>query len=223
MIDQLKSIGIAKGKPFAPDAAIKDVLTAGMNEAHAWLMTKYDAAPPTFFKDAHWTFPTHPDLVKAASGDFKDLNEYPVDWRGITYTYGYIGIRRLGSGQFYLLNIKDKDGQSYDGSKTYRLHVPPNVPIDQYWSLTVYDRETHALVRNMNRASRASNAADVKKNSDGSVDLYAGPAAPPGHESNWIPTDPARQFEFMFRLYGPKKEFFDKVWKLPDVEKVAAQ
>ncbi len=223
MIDQLKSIGIAKGKPFAPDAAIKDALTAGMNEAHAWLMTKYDAAPPTFFKDAHWTFPTHPDLVKAASGDFKDLNEYPVDWRGITYTYGYIGIRRLGSGQFYLLNIKDKDGQSYDGSKTYRLHVPPNVPIDQYWSLTVYDRETHALVRNMNRASRASNAADVKKNSDGSVDLYAGPAAPPGHESNWIPTDPARQFEFMFRLYGPKKEFFDKVWKLPDVEKVAAQ
>ena len=48
MIDQLKSIGIAKGKPFAPDAAIKDALTAGMNEAHAWLMTKYDAAPPTF-------------------------------------------------------------------------------------------------------------------------------------------------------------------------------
>lgn len=223
MIDQLKSIGIEKGKPFAPDAATKQALAKGMDEAHAWLVAKYDGAPPPFFEGTHWTFPTHPDLVKAASAEFKDLNEYPVDWRGTTYTYGYIGIRRLGAGQFYLINIKDKDGQSYDGSKTYRLHVPPNVPVDQYWSLTVYDRETHALVKNMNRASRASNAADVKKNADGSVDLYIGAKAPAGKESNWIPTDPARQFEFMFRLYGPKPEFFEKKWALPDVEKFTMQ
>jgi hypothetical protein len=62
-------------------------------------------------------------------------------------------------------------------------------------------------------------AAEVKKNPDGSVDLYIGPKAPVGQETNWIPTDPARQFEFMFRLYGPKPEFFEKKWKLPDVEK----
>jgi hypothetical protein len=77
------------------------------------------------------------------------------------------------------------------------------VPVEQYWSLTVYDFETHALVKNVNRASRASNGAEVKKNADGSVDLYIGPKAPAGQESNWIPTDPARKFEFMFRLYGP--------------------
>jgi hypothetical protein len=97
--------------------------------------------------------------------------------------------------------------------------VPPNVPIEQYWSVTVYDRDTHALVKNVNRASRASNATDVKKNPDGSVDIYIGPKAPEGQETNWIPTDPARRFEFMFRLYGPKPEFFEKKWKLPDVEK----
>jgi hypothetical protein len=146
-----------------------------------------------------------------------------VDWRGITYTYAYIGIKRLGAGQFYLINIRDKAGESYDGSKTYRLHVPPNAPIEQYWSLTVYDRDTHALVKNVDRASRASNNAEVKKNGDGSVDLYVGAKAPAGQESNWIPADPARKFELMFRLYGPRKELFDKVWALPDVEKVAAQ
>jgi hypothetical protein len=64
---------------------------------------------------------------------------------------------------------------------------------------------------------------ELKQNADGSVDLYLGPKAPPGQESNWIPTDPARKFELMFRLYGPKKEFLEKQWTLPDVEKVAAQ
>jgi hypothetical protein len=141
----------------------------------------------------------------------------------LAYHYAYIGIKRLGAGQFYLINIKDKDGQNYDGAKTYRLRVPPNVPIEQYWSLTAYDRETHALIKNVDRTSRASNAADVKKNEDGSVDLYLGPKPPAGQDTNWIPTDPARKFELMFRLYGPKKEFFEKAWVLPDVEKVAAQ
>jgi hypothetical protein len=223
MIDQLRSIGIEKGKPFAPDAKTKQAMKDAIEDAHAWMAAKYDAAPPVFFEGTHWTFPTHPEMLKAASEDFEGTNDYPVDWRGITYHYAYIGIKHLGAGQFYLINIKDKDGADYDGAKTYRLHVPPGVPIEQYWSLTAYDRDTHALIKNVDRASRASNSPEVKKNADGSVDLYVGAKAPAGQESNWIPTDPARKFEFMFRLYGPKKEFFERTWKLTDVEKVAAQ
>jgi hypothetical protein len=220
MIDQLKSIGIEKGKTFAPDAAAKQALATGLSDARTWLAAKYDAGLPPFYVGTHWTFPGHPDLIKAATENFANPNEYPVDWRGLTYTYAYIGLKRLGTGQFYLINIKDKDGKSYDGAKTYRLHVPPNVPVEQYWSVTAYDRETHALIKNMNRASRASNATDVKKNADGSVDIYLGPKAPTGQETNWIPTDSHRQFELMFRAYGPKKEFFDKVWTMPDVQKL---
>jgi hypothetical protein len=223
MIDQLALIGIEKGKPFAPDAATKQALASGVGEAHAWLTAKYDVGLPPFYDGTHWTYPAHPDMLKAAADNFDNPDHYPVDWRGITYTYAYIGLKRLGTGQFYLINIKDRDGANYDGAKTYRQHVPPDVPVDQYWSVTAYDRETHALIKNVNRASRASNAADVKKNADGSVDIYIGPKAPNGQESNWIPTDPQRGFELMFRAYGPKKEFFDKTWKLPDVEKVTAQ
>jgi hypothetical protein len=222
LIDPLRSIGIEKGKVFAPDARTKRALKDGITEAHAWMAAKYDAGLPPFFEGTHWTFPAHPELIKAATEDFEGANDYPVDWRGITYHYAYIGIKRLGAGQFYLINIKDKDGTDYDGGKTYRLHVPASVPIDQYWSLTAYDRDTHALIKNVDRASRASNSTEVKKNADGSVDLYIGSKAPAGQESNWIPTDPARKFELMFRLYGPKKEFFEKVWKLPDVENVVA-
>ncbi|MBR1271254.1 DUF1254 domain-containing protein [Bradyrhizobium sp. AUGA SZCCT0222] len=222
MIDQLRTIGIEKGKPFTPDAKTKQAMKEGIADAHAWMAAKYDAAPPQFFEGTHWTFPTHPELLKGANEEFEGANDYPVDWRGITYHYAYIGIKRLGAGQFYLINIKDKDGADYDGSKTYRLRVPAGVPIEQYWSLTAYDRDTHALIKNVDRASRASNATDIKKNSDGSVDIFLGAKAPAGQETNWIPTDPARKFELMFRLYGPKKEFFDKVWKLPDVEAITA-
>ncbi|MET0710563.1 MAG: DUF1254 domain-containing protein [Tardiphaga sp.] len=222
MIDSLRTIGIEKGKPFAPDASTRQALKDGIAEAHGWMAAKYDAGLPPFYEATHWTFPAHPEMMKAASEDFEGANDYPVDWRGITYSYAYIGIKHLGAGQFYLINIKDRDGMDYDGAKTYRQHVPAGVPIEQYWSLTAYDRETHALIRNVDRASRASNNSEVRKNADGSVDLYIGAKAPPGQESNWIPTDPARKFELMFRLYGPKKEFFDKAWKLPDVESVTA-
>jgi hypothetical protein len=221
MIDQLRAIGIEKGKPFAPNAAMKQALTDGIADAHAWMTAKYDAGLPPFFDGTHWTFPAHPKMLKAANENFDNPNAYPVDWRGITYTYAYIGIKRLGAGQFYLINIKDNGGESYNGSKNYRLHVPPNVPVEQYWSLTAYDRDTHALIKNVGRASRASNSNDVKKNTDGSVDLYLGPRAPAGQETNWIPTDPARRFELMFRLYGPKKELFQKAWALPDVENLS--
>ena len=223
MIDQLKSLGIEKGKPFAPSAATKQALTTGIREAQMLLEAKYDAGLPPFFEGTHWTYPAPPNLIQAAAAGFEEPNAFPLDARALAYSYAYIAIKRLGAGQFYLISIKDKDGQGYDGAKTYRLAVPPNAPVEQYWSVTAYDRQTHALIKNVDRASRASNAAEVKKNPDGSVDIFFGPRAPAGKELNWVPTDPARKFELMFRLYAPTKALFDKAWKLPDVEMVAGQ
>ena len=94
----------------------------------------------------------------------------------------------------------------------------PDAPVTLYWSATAYDRETHALIRDTNMSSRSSNTPGLKKNADGSVDVYFGSSAPARGESNWVPTNPRGQFEVLFRLYGPQKPFFDKVWKLPDVE-----
>jgi len=223
MIDQLRTIGIEKGKPFTPDGATQRVLTAAIGEAKEILAQRYDAGFPPFWEKSHWTLPALPEAIEGQGTTYANHDKYAVDARGVGYTYAYIAIKRLGAGQFYLISIRDKDGQPYDGSKTYRLRVPPNVPIEQYWSVTAYDRQTHALIKNMPRASRASNAAEVQKNADGSVDIYFSQKPPAGKEANWVPTDPQRGFELMFRLYGPKKEFFDKVWVLPDVERLAAQ
>lgn len=218
MIDQLKSIGIEKGKPFEPSAHVKSLLTRGVKEAQVLLEAKYDAGLPPFFTEkSRWTFPAYPDLIKAAQSNFDEPDAYPVDHRGVAYSYAYIGIKRLGAGQFYSISIRDKDGNDFDGNKTYHLNVPPNVPVEQYWSVTAYDRQTHALIKNVSRASRSSQIPDLIKNKDGSIDLYFGPRAPRGKDANWVPTDPKRKFELMFRAYGPSKDFFDKKWVLPDV------
>ena len=224
MIDQLRSLGIERGKPFNPDEPAKGILTAAAQEAGAWLEMKYDAGLPRFFGEAsRWTYPATLELIKAQQNAFSETEAYPVDDRGLGYSYAYVGIKRLGAGQMYLISIRDKDGDPYDGGKTYRLRVPPDPPVEQYWSVTVYDRQTHALVKNMERPSRSSLIPEMQKNADGSVDIYFGPEAPAGMEANWIPTDPARKFELMFRLYAPTPPLFEKKWILPDVEKVAAQ
>ncbi|HEX7931789.1 MAG TPA: DUF1254 domain-containing protein [Paraburkholderia sp.] len=224
MIDQLKSLGIEKGKPFSPNDTMKKQLDSAAHEAGEWLNAKYEASMSPFFSPAsHWTSAVSVEFLKSQENGFSDPNSYPVDERGLIYTFGYVGVKHLGVGQMYLISFKDKDGQAFDGSKTYRLTVPPNVPVQQYWSVTAYDRQTHALIRNMPRASRSSRAPELQKNADGSADIYFGPTAPAGKESNWIPTDPGRQFELMVRLYAPTKALFEKKWTLPDVEKMAVQ
>jgi hypothetical protein len=158
--------------------------------------------------------------VEGISTGFADPDKYPVDDRGVAYTVGFFSAKHLGGGQFYLITFRDKTGQSFDGGSTYHLNVPANAPVTQYWSATVYDRATHALIRNMQWASRSSQTPGLEKNADGSVDLYFGPKAPSGKESNWVPTDSNGKFEVLFRFYGPQKPLFDKTWKLPDIEKI---
>ncbi len=208
MIDPLRSLGIEKGKPYNPDARTKAALDVGAREAKAWLESKYDAGLPEFYPGSRWTVPALPELLAAVQKDFNDPDHYPVD------------AKRLGAGQFYLISIKDKDGNAFDGGKSYRLTVPPNPPVAQYWSATVYDRASHALVRDLPRASRSSQIPELQKNADGSVDVYFGPLAPAGKDSNWVPTKPGGEFEVMFRAYAPTKAFFDKTWRLTDIEKV---
>ena len=221
MIDPLKSLGIEKGKPFSPDAHTRELLDAAALEAKQWLDAKYEAGWQHFFDGGHWRAAAPAEMVRAAQAGYTVPDDYPTDLRGMVYSFAFIGLKRLGVGQFYLVGIQDASGADLDGGKNYRLHVPPNVPVEQYWSVTVYDRETHALVRNMARASCASNDASVQRNADGSVDVYFGPVAPAGQESNWVPTDATRGFELMFRLYGPTKALFAKQWTLPDAESIS--
>ena len=126
-----------------------------------------------------------------------------------------------GVGQAYLDVYRDKDGRAFDGAKTYHLHVPPNPPAKQFWSVTLYDLDTRRFIQNKEQiVDRSSRLPDLAKNGDGSVDIYFSPTAPKGFEKNWIPTVPGQSWFPLFRLYAPLEAYFDKSWPLPDIEKV---
>lgn len=224
MIDPLASLGIAKGKPFAPSADRQSMFDRAANDAAVWIDTRReDFSKTPFYPGSHWALPADPRVVTGLGNFFSTPDQYPLDSRAVGYSMGYFSAKHLGTGQFYLLALQDREGRPFEGSSSYRLRVPANAPVDLYWSVTAYDRQTHALIKNMTRSSRASNSTGIKKNADGSVDIHFGPAAPEGQEMNWIPTDPRRKFELLFRLYGPRKGFFEKIWVLPDVERVNPQ
>jgi hypothetical protein len=221
MIEQLKAIGIEKGKPFKPDAGRQKILKDAAREAHAWLDLTYETVfTPPFNEGAHWALPALPGVTEGMMTNFANPDAYPVEGRGVAYSMAFFSVKHLGTGQYYLMTIVDKAGKPFDGGSNYRLNVPTNAPVKLYWSATVYDRATHALIRDMKWSSRSSNTPGLQKNKDGSVDVYFGPKAPESKESNWVPTSADGKFEVLFRLYGPEKPLFDKTWKLPDIEKI---
>jgi hypothetical protein len=65
-----------------------------------------------------------------------------------------------------------------------------------------------------------SNSGTVKSNADGSVDIYFGPKAPAGKESNWIQTVPGKGWFTLLRLYGALEPWFDKTWRPGEIELV---
>ena len=221
MIDQLKSIGIEKGKPFTPDSKTQEVLKDAAREVHEWIDLRYETVfSPPYYEGTRWAVPILHEVMTGLATSFANPDTYPVDGRGLTYSYAFFSPKHPGAGQFYLMAIKDKQGGVLDGCNTYRLTVPANAPVKQYWSATAYDRATHGFIRNMKWLSCSSQTQNLMKNADGSVDVYFGSKAPAGKDSNWVPTDANGKFEVIFRLYGPEKALFDKTWKLPDIQKI---
>jgi hypothetical protein len=125
-------------------------------------------------------------------------------------------------GTQYFMAVADKNGKLLEAGKTYKIDVPKDMPVRQFWALTVYDRATCSFIySNSNRTTLSSYDLDkMKKNADGSVTIYAGPKAPDGLESNWIPTAGKRPLPAM-RCYGPTEALNNKTFKLPDFEVVA--
>jgi hypothetical protein len=143
-----------------------------------------------------------------------------VNARGIAFFSFFCPPKSLGAGQFYLAEFLDANGQRLRGGDTYRLRVPADVPVNQFWSVTVYDHATCALIRDVERGGLDSLDKKATKNADGSVDIYFGPKAPEGQQPNWVPTVGDKDYFLYFRFYGPEKSLFEKKWKLPDIKKV---
>lgn len=218
----LKPLGLEKNQPFNPDARQTKLLTEAALVGEA--MAKANTADRRFKDvkyrpDAHWDFALQLDADDPSA--FWNLLDERASW-----FYEAVGAgpamapKRPGPSSAYLGAYKDKDGEWLDGAKSYRLHVPPNPPIKLFWSVTLYDADTRALILNEQKIADRSSRMDLRRNEDGSVDIYCGPTAPAGWEKNWIPTVPGKNWFAYFRFYQPTEAYFARSWPLPDFEQI---
>jgi len=218
----LKPLGIEKGKPFKPDARQTKLLTEGavVGEAMAKAIDFEKQFESAHYSDGRrWHFSLVLDPSQR-SENYDQLDERAAWFYEARTTSAGMVTKTPGVGQIYLGTYKDKAGGWLDGGKTYKLTVASNAPVAQFWSLTIYDVETRALIDNQTQQADRSSRMDLKKNPDGSVDVYVGPKAPKGLESNWVQSIPGRSWFAYFRLYGPTQPFFDRSWVLSDIEQV---
>jgi hypothetical protein len=220
MMGLLNKIGIQKGKPFKPDAKTREIYAAAAPEALQYMIEQYHRyLNPRMYEGKKWSLLIPPGVVETDfSYEFPSYFDYHA--RGASYYAIISSVKNYGSATFYLDNAETADGKWLDGSKSYKLVVPPNVPVKDFWAVTVYDLETASYIRKKSKSSIDSNLPDLVKNKDGSVNVYFGPKAPRGKEGNWIPTEAGRRFFLLFRFYGPTPATFDGSWELNDIELV---
>jgi len=215
------SVGIMKGKPFAPDERMKKILTeaaiVGDATARA-IMYRWRGADGYWYSDRNWR------LGFVGGYKFEDngarlLNAYSGFFFYATGVTPAMDSRSIGEGSQYLAMFVDSNKNVLDGGRAYKLHLPPNIPIKNFWSVIVYDNQTRSMLQTDQRfPSVSSQNKNLKTNADGSVDVYFGPKAPAGFEDNWAQTVPGASWNILLRLYGPLQAFFDKTWRPGEIE-----
>ncbi len=222
ILGQLAAIGIKKGQPFKPDARMKKILADAANVAAVTVRTL--ASRPR--DDMYYYYPgegvwTTPFI--GGSYQFIDKNNARyLDARAYFHFYA-TGITPAmtqapyGKGSVYAVAYMDSKGEALDGTKAYKVHVPPNVPGKSFWSFTLYDNQTRSELQTDHQFPGIdSNKKGLKKNKDGSYDIYFGPKASKGQEGNWIQTAPGKGWNMLWRIYGPTKPWYDKSWRIGD-------
>ena len=183
----LKPLGIEKGKPFEPDARQQAILeeAAVLGDAMA-RNVMYEGTQResgiTAFPGTGWDWVI---LVKPSqeTETYSQLDERLQYTYGAIYLSPAIGVMKAGPGANYVQTFRDKDGNHFDGGKSYRLHVPANPPASAFWSLTAYDSATRSMVQNPTNDAAHASYDDLKTNSDGSLDLTSAPKRPTGRRA----------------------------------------
>jgi len=234
-LGMLASIGIAKGRPFEPDAKTRKILDHAAKTAYK--MSRVIGFEEVvagrslrIYPDRRWINPMADATPEHLGGPF-DLG-----WRRVAGGYldldariwfftNYYSVspgmlsQTPGRGAKYMIAFVDGSGANLSGGSRYRLRLPRDIPAANFWSVTLYEAENGSgLANGQPFPSLGSRDAPVQ-NADGSTDLYLGPTAPADKERNWLATVTGKGYFAVLRLYGPTEAAIDKSWKPGDIEK----
>ena len=242
---QFAAIGIVKDKKFAPDARMRKILEKSVAVGNAASRTLGMGGHPSdnfryYDKSSAWWIPLWvggyeflnppPLITKEGAKPFPNSGARKLHSR-TTFFYTATGITPLmcmriaGVGSQYLLANLDATGKPFDGSKTYKVVLPKNIPAARFWSVTVYDNQTRSMLQTPQLYPRAGSQSyptpAAVTGADGSTTIHFGPKRPQGvKEGNWIQTDPKKGWFIVLRLYSPLESFFDKSWRTGEIKLV---
>ncbi len=219
----LATLGIEKGKPFAPDARMRALLDAGAKTAFRMAHT-IDYAPLANVPNALWWSDRRWANVFPGNATFTAPTFNYIDPRTGFFTVAYSTSPGMAAnienvGAKYPVTFVDADGEFLDGARSYKLNLPKGIPAALFWSVTVYDPVTGSGLDNGQPFPSLNTMDRPTTNADGSTDVYFGPTSP-GEGKNWLRTLPDQGFFVILRLYGPTKAFFEKRWQPSDIEKL---
>ncbi|MEY4582025.1 MAG: hypothetical protein RL701_6728 [Pseudomonadota bacterium] len=225
MYGLLATLGIEKGKAFAPDARMKSILDRAAKIGRNQLLDAGFASrrgDRRVWHDRNWEW----IALRSENGDFEAASGIDIEARNRWFSQA-IGAspamfrRTPGAGSLYWLGLRDQHGAYLDGSKTYKLTVPQPVPAKLFWSITLYDAVTRSQLQTSQERAALRSRFELKGQTDSAaLELYFGPKAPPGKAAHWLQTLPGKGFFAYFRIYGPEAAAFAGTWKPGDFERI---
>ena len=231
----LASIGIVKGKAFNPDERMKKILTDAVAIANGAARSIVWYPRVSGFIDNMADVRVFPDSESSWIYPWVGKNVFFMDKEGTTlnpdarvmFHYPYTAVTPamastiVGKGSDYGMAFVDANKEPFIGSKNYRLHLPPDIPAQDFWAVTIYDTQTRSqLQTDQTFPTVGSQSEGIKMNADGSYDIYFGPEPPAGFENNWLQTIPGKSWFPIFRVYGPTQPWIEKKWRPSEVELV---
>jgi hypothetical protein len=234
-LGMLAGLGIIKDKPFAPDARTKKILSDAAMTAYKTsrvlgLQGSSSNVDFRVYKDRQWVNPINnmgsrwPDSLVDLSFTSRANNFRALDARTWFFTDYYSispGMVSMtpGKGAFYMIAFNDSDGKPLIGANSYTIKLPPNIPAELFWSVTLYEAENASGLDSGQPFPSLGKLNKPTQDADGSTTLYIGPKSPKGSDGNWLTTVPGRGFFTILRLYAPSQPALDGSWKPGDLER----
>jgi hypothetical protein len=223
LLGHLAAIGIVKGQPFEPDERMQAILKAAASAGSVTVKTLVSKPRDKRFYwypgESYWqnAFPGSAYTWELDGVTLHDIRAaFHFYATGITPA---MSVKFVGKGSQYAFTYRDSNGNPLDGSKTYKVNLPKDVPAKDFWSFTLYDNQTRSMLQtDAQFPAIGSNNQSVVQNDDGSYDVYFAPTAPEGKESNWVQTVPGKGWNTILRLYGPLESWFDQTWRPGEIE-----